>query len=134
MQNFRISTAQVKPHQICTLIDFFLLKVYKISAKKVQRSYVSWYWGVVENLKILFFFFKYGKNLLNFDPSTKKSKKFAHIYISWHWRDKENWKFEEKSTCGLESERRNLEDFHQSAWKCKNCYFHGITLSKVKNV
>ena len=29
----------------------FLLKVYKISAEKVQRSYVSWHWRVVKNLK-----------------------------------------------------------------------------------
>ena len=28
-----------------------LLKVYKMSAKKVQRSYVSWYWRVMQNLK-----------------------------------------------------------------------------------
>ena len=28
-----------------------LLKVYKISGKNVQRSYVSWYWRVVQNLK-----------------------------------------------------------------------------------
>ena len=28
-----------------------LLKVYKISAKKVQRSYVSWHWRVMQNLK-----------------------------------------------------------------------------------
>ena len=28
-----------------------LSKVYKISAKKVQRSYVSWYWRVMQNLK-----------------------------------------------------------------------------------
>ena len=28
-----------------------LLKVYKISAKNVQRSYVSWYWRVIQNLK-----------------------------------------------------------------------------------
>ena len=133
MQNFRISTAQVKPHQICTLIDFFLLKVYKISAKKVQRSYVSWYWGVVENLKILFFFSNM-RRICWILIRALKSLKNLHIYISWHWRDKENWKFEEKSTRGLESERRNLEDFHQSTWKCKNCYFHGITLSKVKNV
>ena len=29
----------------------FLLKVYKISAKKVQRSYVSWHWRMIQNLK-----------------------------------------------------------------------------------
>ena len=28
-----------------------LLKVYKILAKKVQRSYVSWFWRVMKNLK-----------------------------------------------------------------------------------
>ena len=28
-----------------------LLKVYKVSAKKVQRSFVSWHWRVVQNLK-----------------------------------------------------------------------------------
>ena len=27
------------------------LKVYKISPKKVQRSYVSWYWRLMQNLK-----------------------------------------------------------------------------------
>ena len=29
----------------------FLLKVYKISAKKVQRIYVSWHWRLIRNLK-----------------------------------------------------------------------------------
>ena len=28
-----------------------LLKVYNISAKKVQRHYVSWHWRVIENLR-----------------------------------------------------------------------------------
>ena len=80
MQNFRFSTAQVKPHQICTLIDFFLLKVYKISAKKVQRSYVSWYWGVVENLKILFFFPNM-RRICWILIRALKSLKNLHIYI-----------------------------------------------------
>ena len=38
-------------HQTFTLIDSFLLKVYKISAKKVQRSCVPWYWRLMQNLK-----------------------------------------------------------------------------------
>ena len=55
-----------------------LLKVYKISAKKVQRSYI--------NLMILksdakfeeklICCFKNDKNLVNFDLRTQKSKKF----------------------------------------------------------
>ena len=42
----------------CKVSDFrllrcrlLLLKIYKISAEKVQRSYVSWYWRVMQNLK-----------------------------------------------------------------------------------
>ena len=37
-------------HESCTLIGS-LLKVYEISAKKVQRSYVSWHWRLMQNLK-----------------------------------------------------------------------------------
>ena len=43
-------------------------------------------------------------------------------------------KFEEKLTCGLENDMRNLVNFHQSTGKCQNWDFHGILLSKVENV
>ena len=46
---------------------------------------------------------------------------------------KNHLKFEEKLTCGLENDMRNLANFHQSTWKCQNWYFHGILLSKVEN-
>ena len=36
-------------------------------------------------------------------------------------------------TCGLEKGMRNLAHFHQNTWKCQNCYFQGIFLSKVGN-
>ena len=36
---------------ICTFDRLLLLKIYKISAKKVQRSYVSWHWRMMQNLK-----------------------------------------------------------------------------------
>ena len=42
-------------------------------------------------------------------------------------------KFEEKLTCGLENDMRNLANFHQNTWKCQNWYFHGILLFKVEN-
>ena len=54
---------------------FLLLKVYKISAKKIQRSYVSWYWksdAKFEGKPICCF--KNDKNLVNFDQSTQISK------------------------------------------------------------
>ena len=56
MQNFRLSTAQIKFHQMCTLIDFFYWKYIKFQLKKVQMSYVSWYWRVEQNLKKKRFF------------------------------------------------------------------------------
>ena len=42
-------------------------------------------------------------------------------------------KFEEKLTCGLENDMRNLANFHQNTWNCQNWYFHGTLLSKVQN-
>ena len=47
---------------------------------------------------------------------------------------KSDAKFEEKLTCGLENDMRNLANFHQSIQKCQNWDFDGIPLSKVENV
>ena len=43
-------------------------------------------------------------------------------------------KFEEKLTCGLENNMRNLENFHRSSWKSQNWDFDRILLSKVENL
>ena len=42
--------------------------------------------------------------------------------------------FEEKLTCGLENDMRNLENFHKSTWKCQYWDTDGILASKVENV
>ena len=42
--------------------------------------------------------------------------------------------FEEKLTCSLENNTRNLANFHQNTWKCQNWDFDGILLSEVENV
>ena len=39
---------------------------------------------------------------------------------------KSDTKFEEKLTCGLENDMRNMENFHQSTWKSQNWDFDGI--------
>ena len=45
---------------------FLLSKSYKVSAKKLQKSYLSWHCG-----------FKYDmRNLVNFHPTTQKSQNF----------------------------------------------------------
>ena len=43
-------------------------------------------------------------------------------------------KLEEKFTCGVENDMRNLVNFHQSTQKSQDWDFDGILLSKVENV
>ena len=43
-------------------------------------------------------------------------------------------KFEEKLTCDLKNDIRNLTNFHLNTWKCQSWDFDGILLSKVENV
>ena len=47
---------------------------------------------------------------------------------------KSDAKFEEKLTCGLENDLRNLTNFQQSSRKFQNWDFDGIFLCKVENV
>ena len=47
---------------------------------------------------------------------------------------KRDAKFEEKLTCGLQNDIRNLADFHQSTQKSQNWDFDEIFLLKVENV
>ena len=47
---------------------------------------------------------------------------------------KSDAKFEEKLTCGLENDLRNLADFHQSTWKSRNWDFGGILIYKEENI
>ena len=52
----RLLTAQVKFHQMCTLIGYFCWKYIKFQLKKVWRKYVSRYQRVVQSLKKNLFF------------------------------------------------------------------------------
>ena len=47
---------------------------------------------------------------------------------------KSDEKFEEKLTCGLKNDIRNLANFHQSSQKSQNWDFEGVLLSKVEHV
>ena len=112
MQSFRLLTAHLKFHQICTLMGSFYWKyIYKISAKKVQKSYASWYWRVMQNLqknqfvvskmtricwiliralkslKKLHFYWSYSCKVYNVWP-----KKVQRGYLLWHWRVMQNLK------------------------------------------
>ena len=43
-------------------------------------------------------------------------------------------KFEEKVTCGLENDMKNLANFHQNTQKSQIWDFYWVLLSKVENV
>ena len=47
---------------------------------------------------------------------------------------KSDAKFEEKLTCALENDMKNLTNFYQSVQKSQNWHFDVIFLSKVENV
>ena len=120
-----------------------LLKVYKISAKK--RSFVSWYWCVMQNLKKNRFFVSKMTRIWWILIRALKSLKYLHfdwsfsrkVYNVWpKWRgviflDTEEsckiWK-KKKTDLWLENDIRNLASFHQNTWKCQNWYFHEILL------
>ena len=102
-----------------------LLKIYKISAKKVQRSYINLMIlkGDAKFEEKLICCFKNDKNLVNFDLSTRNSQNFyfdwfllckgcnvwpekvQRSYLSWHWRVmqnlKKNWLVVWKMTWGI---------------------------------
>ena len=88
-----------------------LLKVYKISAKKVQRSHVSWLWRGIQNLKKNWFVVSKLTRIwrvltwalenlkkLRFDRLLMCKlfnawpKKVERSYLSWHWRVMQNLK------------------------------------------
>ena len=92
-----------------------LLKEYKISAKKVQRTYVTWHWRVMENFK---------KNQFVISKMTiiwwiliRAFKSLKNWHFDWSlpfMNLKSHAKFKENLTCGLENGSRNLANFHQN--------------------
>ena len=108
VQNFRLLTAQVKFHQICTLIGYFCWKYIKFQLKKsmeetclvIPKSDVKFvskmtriWWILIwalKSLKHLHFDWSLFCQVYNVWP-----KKVQGSYISWNWRVmeilKKNW-------------------------------------------
>ena len=122
---------------------FLLLKVYKILVKKVQRSYVSWSWWLMQNLKknwsVVSKMTRISENLTGGLKSLNNLEfhwfMLCKVFNVWPKKGTEelsfmklasDTKFEEKMTCGLENDMRNTANFHQSTWKSQNWDFDGI--------
>ena len=102
-----------------------LMKVYKISTKKVRRSYVSWQWKVMQNfskifvskmVRVLWMWTQTLESLENahFDLFLLRKeynvclKKYRGVIL----HETEEWcKVWRKLTCGLENDKRNLVIF-----------------------
>ena len=96
----------------------------------------------------LIFCFKNGQNFVNFDPSTKKCKRFAlslvpfmqniqHLILTsteelYFMKIKSHAKLEEKRTCGLENDMRNLANFHEKLESVKIGILMGSFFPKQK--
>ena len=104
VQNFRKISSSGKISPNLYFDRLLLLKVYKISAKKLQRNYVSWYWRLMQNLKknrfvllkvtgIWWIFIRPLESLQNLHFHWSLSckiynlwpKKVQRSYLSWHW-------------------------------------------------
>ena len=82
--NFNVSTGKSENLHF----DVLLLSIaYKVSAKKVQKNYLSWHWTEIQTLKKnwLFVWKMTWVNLVNFNPSSRKSENlmgyFCRNYI-----------------------------------------------------
>ena len=132
----------MKFHQICTLTGSFYWKYIKFQLKK-YRGVMSY--DTEDGCKV------WRKSDLLFQKwhefgefwSEHSILQNLHCDLSLLWKVYNIWPkmtlksragFEEKLTCGLENDTRNLANyFHQNIRKCQNWYFHGIILSKVEN-
>ena len=148
VQDFRLLIAHIKLHQICTLIESFCWKYIKKFAIKVQRSYVSLPWRLMQTLaknwsvvskmtRIWWFLSRALESIKNlhfhwfllckvFNVWLKKTQR---SYFSWHGRVTQYLKKN-----GLGNNMKNMANFHQSNWKCQNWDFDGILQSKVEKV
>ena len=136
MQNFRLSTSQMKFHQLYTLISSFCWKYIKFQWKDMQELFhdTEEWCKIWRKTDFLFQkcqeFDKFALWLVPFVQSTQRKKsteELCFMTLKSHARS------EKKLTCGLENDMKNLENFHKNTWKCQNWYFHGILLFKVEN-
>ena len=135
VQNFRLSTAHVKFHQLCTLIDSFCWKYIKFKLKKyiALMSHDSEDWCRIWRKTDLLF-----QKWQEFGELWPKHSKVSTIctfigsycaivplvFTVWpngvNFHDNEEWyKFGEESTCHFKIDIRNLTNFHLSTRKSK---------------
>ena len=116
--------------KICTLMGSFCPRLYAFN-EKLQKSYVSWHWRVMQSLK---------KNWLLVPKMTWGIWWIfmrAMTSLKRFWSDKSekgHALFKEKLTGGLKNDIRNLINFHARSHKFENLHFDGLVFSKAYKV
>ena len=133
-----------------------LSKWYKVSSKKVQKSYLISQWRVMQSLckiwqeickicKVYAKYAKYDRNLVNFHLTTQKSENFTSMgsfcskYLRFElkeyrrviFHDTEHWcKIRIPWPCGFKNGMNNWVNFHCSTQKSENCTLLGFFCPK----
>ena len=142
MWNFRLSTAHMKFHQLCTLIDSFCWKYVKFQLKKyiAVMSHDSEDWCKIWRKTDLLF--QKWQEFGEFWPEHSKVSKICTFigsycakYLKFDikryrgviFHDNKEWcKIWRKTDLCLENEMRNMANFHQSTWRSQNWEFDGV--------
>ena len=90
-----------------------LSKVYIFWAKKVQKSYLSWHWRVMQNLeRNQLVVWKLTKGIWRILIRALKS--LNNLHFNGLFDSTKNWgKVSSKLTCAFKNDMRNLENFHR---------------------
>ena len=119
---------------------FLLCKIFNVWPRKAQRSYLSWHWRVMQNLKKNWLVVwkmtwgiwqiftralesvKIGTLMGFFCPKYKmyELKIYRGVTVTTM---KNDTKIEEEMTCRFKIDMRNFTNFHPSTWKFKNFVF-----------
>ena len=97
--------------------DVLLLSIaYKVPAKKVQKNYISWHKRDPNfKEKLTFCLRNYMRNLVNFNPSSKKSKNL-HFDGLLLWKLCSVWAKKIQSGYAVQNDIMT-SNFHTSSWK-----------------
>ena len=131
------------------LMGHFYPKYVRLELKKIQRSYLSWHWAVMQNLENpdLVVSKKAWGIGRTFIIRALKSLRIVHgwaLFVQSIYCFSQKLpeklcvmtlkgvpKFKRKLTCWLKNDRRSLVNFYASSWNSKNWYFDWIRLSKI---
>ena len=86
--------------KICNLMCYFCRKYIMFETKKIQRSYVSWHWRMMQNLRKNRLWKNDMRNLGNFDLSTWQSQSLhfngfllSKVYNVWAKKLRGSWQW-----------------------------------------